>query len=198
LTTQLPRPEPSWTAIVPFKPAHLRKTRLAPVLSSGARIALTARLFHHVIEILHAAPMIAEIAVLGAEPIPGWNGPWIADAGRGLNLELQAARDSLAGARLLVIHADLPLVTPADIAQLLQAAGPAGAIAPDRHRDGTNALALHAQRDFSFAFGPASFQRHLDAMPGAAIVSSAGLALDIDTPADLAFADRQGFHFAAE
>ncbi len=189
---------PAWTAIVPFKPAHLRKTRLAPLLSPAARIALSARLFRHVIEILHAAPMIAEIAVLAAEPIPGWNGPWIADAGRGLNLELQAARDSLAAATLLVIHADLPLVTAADITHLLQAAGPAGAIAPDRHRDGTNALALHAQPDFSFAFGPASFKRHLNAMPGAAIVTAAGLALDIDTPADLALAAAQGFQFAAE
>jgi len=188
----------AWTAIVPFKPAHLRKTRLAPALSPVARIALSARLFRHVIETLRAVPMIADIAVLAGEPIPGWDGPWIADTGRGLNLELQAARRSLAGARLLVIHADLPLVTPADIAQLLQAAGPAGAIAPDRHRDGTNALALPAQPDFSFAFGPASFQRHLEAMPGAAIIAAAGLALDIDTPADLAVAAAQGFHVAPE
>jgi 2-phospho-L-lactate guanylyltransferase len=82
------------------------------------------------------------------------------------------------------------LLQPEDL-QCLAAASSAGAIAiaPDRARQGTNGIGLHAAVDFDFSFGPNSFQRHLERVQQldvvSAIVERAGLAFDVDVPDDL-------------
>jgi len=59
------------------------------------------------------------------------------------------------------------------------------AIACDRHGIGTNAIAIADGRNFRFAFGWASFARHLtEGGTGCARIVRPGLACDIDTPAD--------------
>ena len=67
------------------------------------------------------------------------------------------------------------------------------AIAPDRHRLGTNALALRRAAQFTFAFGEASFARHRTAAPWSAVIERPGLRFDVDTPADLQAARLAGF-----
>lgn len=185
----------SWTAIVPLKPAGLRKTRLAGRLNEAARTALGARLFDHVAAILAADPRIATVAVLSETRPEGWQDAWIADEGRGLNPELEAARATRRDRPLLVIHADLPLLAAEDIAALLTAAEQGGhAIAPDRHRTGTNALAHHHGPPVSFRFGAGSFLRHRAGIAGGGvIVERPGLSLDLDTPDDLDAALAGGF-----
>src|SRR3546814_10010019 len=84
----------------------------------------------------------------------------MADGGRGLNPELEQARKLVAG-DLIVLHADLPLLTPGDVTALIEAASESGlAIAPDRHRTGTNGLALKASTRLEFSFGADSFRLH--------------------------------------
>ena len=56
-----------WTALVPFKPAGVRKTRLAAALSPEARDALAERMFFHVIGALERAAMVERIVLLAAE-----------------------------------------------------------------------------------------------------------------------------------
>src|SRR3546814_3537191 len=89
------------------------------------------------------------IIVLAEEAPADWDGDWMADVGRGLNPELEQARKLVAG-DLIVLHADLPLLTPGDVTALIEAASESGlAIAPDRHRTGTHGLALRSEEHTS-------------------------------------------------
>jgi 2-phospho-L-lactate guanylyltransferase (CobY/MobA/RfbA family) len=105
--------------------------------------------------------------------------------GRGLNgaadaVVAEAARRHRPWA---VIHADLPLVTPAALAPVFELAA-AGAVLVPSHDGGTNVIA-GSGTTFRFAYGRASFQRHLIAYPNSAVVTDARLALDLDTSRDL-------------
>ncbi len=177
-----------WTAIVPFKTAG-RKTRLAPALSPPERDRLAQALFEHVVGVLETCPAVGRIGVLSETTPARAELDWLRDRGQGLNPELQAL--PIAGPRLIV-HADLPLVTPDDVEALLGAGRGGGAIAPDRHAMGVNALALDAGMSLEFMFGPGSFARHRR-QASLTVVARPGLALDIDTPDDLAEAVRLGF-----
>jgi 2-phospho-L-lactate guanylyltransferase len=180
-----------WRAIVPFKTAGQRKTRLAPALSPPQRDRLAQALFVHVVGVLDTCPSVRSVSVLSETRPAGANIEWLADSGRGLNAELQALR--ITGPRL-IIHADLPLVAPEDVEVLLAAARGGGAIAPDRHGAGVNALALDAGVSMEFRFGPGSLAGHLEQAGGRlTVVARQGLALDVDTPDDLTEATRLGF-----
>jgi 2-phospho-L-lactate guanylyltransferase len=185
-----------WNAIVPFKTAGRRKTRLAPVLSPSERDRLAQALFDRVIGVLDACPDVGRISVLSEAHPRRFDLGWLPDRGLGLNAELQALE--VAGPRI-IIHADLPLVTPDDVEALLAAARGGGAIAPDRHGTGVNAIALDAGVSVRFRFGPGSFARHREQTGvGLTVVSRPGLALDVDTPDDLAEAVRLGFRPGGE
>jgi 2-phospho-L-lactate guanylyltransferase len=174
----------TWSAIIPLKPPGQRKTRLAARFSAARRDVLAQKMFLHVAEVLRAVPDMAEVLLLSDAPLPGWEKNWILDQGRGLNAELSAAARACRAPHVLVIHADLPLLTVADVLALTQG-GTGAAIAPDRHWRGTNAVALRDAPNFHFAFGENSFERHLAlATSPMRVVTRAGLALDVDTPAD--------------
>jgi hypothetical protein len=68
-------------------------------------------------------------------------------------------------------------------------------IAPDRHRRGTNALLLAPPSVISPAFGEDSFRAHREgarrASSDARIVTSRGLATDVDDPEDLQLLRRE-------
>ena len=179
-----------WIAVVPLRGRGERKTRLAGQLSPEQRHALSQAMFHHVVQTAQATPGVAEVVVLCDRRPDGWDGRLIHDTGQGLNAELAACT----AAPLLVIHADLPLVTPDDIVALLTASDETGcAIAPDRHGTGTNALALRVAHGFGFAFGPDSCALHMQAAKGRArLVIRPGLGVDIDTPEDLEIAKARG------
>jgi 2-phospho-L-lactate guanylyltransferase len=175
----------SWTAIVPLNYGRDCKTRLASLLSPAERSALVEAMARHVLEELSAVPAIGQIALLSPERPPFAGNRWIGDSGRGLNAELADARARYSGGTLF-IHADLPLLAAADVMALLAAAGEKGvAIAPDLAGTGTNALAIADDRAFTPAFGPGSFAAHRAALPGAAIVTTEGLGLDVDEPESL-------------
>lgn len=179
----------SWTALVPLKAAAARKSRLSDCLSSEARIGLSEILFRHLLDVLDRCPNVGRVVVLSQNRPNGWPGLWIADRGGGLNSEVGSAAQALGEEDLLVIHADLPAVSADDVAALIVAARDGVAIAPDRHGTGTNAIALADASGFPFAFGAGSFRRHRELTGGRArIVDRPGLAIDIDTPADITVA----------
>lgn len=183
-----------WTALVPLKPPALRKGRLAERLSPVERQRLSQHLFARTATVLDAVPAVGTIHLLSAERPDGWGGAWSRDEGRGLNPELETVRKAVATVPLFVIHADLPLIEADDIAMLLQSAEAHGcAIAPDRHGEGTNAVALLPGLPFRFAFGVGSFARHAAQAGASARVDRPGLALDCDTPDDLDRAVAAGF-----
>ncbi|GAA2243189.1 hypothetical protein GCM10010413_52400 [Promicromonospora sukumoe] len=111
------------------------------------------------------------------------------------------------GPRLLVAHADLPALTPADVTALLAEQAPV-VIATDRYRSGTNLLLLPFETEvsslstggkarnlglegevgFRFRFGVGSLAAHLaeaDARGlAASVVDRPGTAVDLDTADD--------------
>jgi len=107
-----------------------------------------------------------------------------------------------------ILPADLPLLRPADIVALVARARTADVVlAPDRRRDGTNALVLSSPLALTLAprFGPSSYRLHLDAARLAGVrsrtVRRRGLAFDLDDADDLralrASRARPGRHTAA-
>ncbi len=168
-----------WRAIIPLNLGRDCKTRLAGHLSAQARGQLVRAMAEHVVQAVRAVSGLEEVSLLSPENPEIMGAIWIADAGRGLNPELAAA---LSGERQLIVHADLPLLTSADVEALIAAAEQAGAaIAPDRFGTGTNGLALRDATDFMPEFGIDSFAKHHALLPHAAIVNRDGLCHDIDT-----------------
>jgi len=183
-----------WRAIVPFRGHGERKTRLAGRFAAAERDALALSMLHHVVGVLGDVAAIGEVAVLSSRRPAGWRGPLIQDRAGELNAALEAYAADAGATPLLVLHADLPLLTAADIAVMIAAATHAVAIAPDRHGTGTNALALPCAAAAQFAFGPDSCRRHLELCGvGACLVRRQGLALDLDTIDDMRAAMQAGW-----
>lgn len=91
--------------------------------------------------------------------------------------------------RALLVPGDTPLLQPQDLDALMAGPEPV-VIVPDRHGTGTNALALSPPDVIEPSFGPDSFARHVAAAEAAGVPHRvehvATLALDVDTPGDLA------------
>jgi 2-phospho-L-lactate guanylyltransferase len=94
---------------------------------------------------------------------------------------------------MLVLFGDLPLLTGADVRNLVRRDAPV-VVARDRHGAGTNALVLRFGRSgkgraFTFHFGDESYAAHVDEAHRlgleAATSISFGTAFDLDTPEDL-------------
>ena len=148
----------------------------------------------HVLDVLSRCEKVGKLIVLAAAKPEGTNLQWSQDHGRGLNREISAFRDVFGTAPLLIIHADLPLVSPSDVAALLEAAERHGAaLATDRVGHGTNALALRDGRAFEFYFGPRSRFLHSDQDRDMPVLQCVGLSADLDTPEDIDFLNQYGF-----
>ena len=185
-------------AILPVKSFGAAKQRLAESLGAGSRKALAQAMFSDVLSSLRRVPGIDAIAVvtsdLAAEAAAG------GDRVRVLRDTPEAGHSEAANVgigyalaegyeRVLLVPGDTPLVQPAELAGLL--AEPHGiVIVADRHGMGTNALVLTPPDAIGPCFGPGSLARHVavaEAVGGTHRVEDVpGLALDVDTPADLA------------
>ena len=105
-------------------------------------------------------------------------------AARGQGAAVALGLTHAAAAPVLVVNADLPCVTRADVEELLTAVPRRGiAVAPAS--DGTtNALGLSSPQLFAPLYGPRSADR-FRSQAGARIVANENLADDVDTLADL-------------
>lgn len=190
-----------WAA-VPVKELGAAKQRLSPLLTPVLRQALMGAMLEDVLAALAATPELAGVLVVTVDP----------QAARlarryGARLIKSGARDGHTGAvaaaarllaaegrgGMLTVPGDVPLVTAAEIAALIAAHGPAPAftIAPSRDERGSNAVLCSPPDGVPLRFGEDSFFPHLRAAEARGITPSVrrlpGLALDIDTPQDLAF-----------
>jgi 2-phospho-L-lactate guanylyltransferase len=180
-------------AVIPLRATPDSKSRLAGVLDAPARAALVDAMLARVLDAARGARNVSHVGLMGtSRTVLPDDVTVLAEPGGGLNSAAAAALTQVEASRLIIIHADLPLVTAQDIELL--AAAPEGtiAIAPDRHGTGTNAISLPlpAAKGFSFAFGPDSFARHKAEADRIGLrleeVHSQGLARDVDEPDDLA------------
>jgi 2-phospho-L-lactate guanylyltransferase len=188
----------STIAILPVKSFGAAKQRLATALGAGSRQALAQAMFTDVLASLRRVPGLEAVAVVTADRVAesaalGERVHVLRDteqAGQS-HAALIGIRYALnAGfGRVLLVPGDTPLLDPAEVAELL-GRSPAVAIVPDRHGTGTNALLLSPPDVFEPSFGPESLARHTSAARAASVAYSVErvptLALDVDTPEDLA------------
>lgn len=177
----------SWTAIVAFKTVGELKTRLAPRLSLQSRRGLADEMLRKLVAALLGCDRVSDMIMVSACPHGDWPGRWLEDPGAGLNSALEKVLARVSG-DALIIHADLPLVESGDIDALIDMGTVRGiALAPDRHRAGTNAVAIRSDRKFTCLFGSDSLSRHLGELVGrpVGLVERTGLSTDCDTPDDL-------------
>ncbi|HST04589.1 MAG TPA: 2-phospho-L-lactate guanylyltransferase [Chloroflexia bacterium] len=188
-------------AVIPVKGLNNAKSRLASVLSPQERGELVGEMLSHVLDALHTSGAIDNIAVInqleGELTLPPFVSV-IRQTEQGLNQLLEQGRawaEAGGADALLVLFADLPLLLPDDIVDMVRQSESTHTIvvAPDRHGSGTNALLTHPVGLAQFAFGPGSFEAHmaLAEATGAqvSVFHSAGTELDIDTLDDLARLD---------
>ncbi len=181
-------------ALIAVKERVRCKTRLSEALAPAARIRLVRSLLAAVLAAAAAARTLRQVIVVSPErdTVPA-HVPVLADSGAGLNGALMQAHRVLrefACREVVILPADLPNVTAADIDALVGAARRGGfAIAPDASGAGTNALCIDSAEPFGFRFGDDSRRRHVAEAErlgmSAEIVQLPGLAFDVDTPADL-------------
>jgi 2-phospho-L-lactate/phosphoenolpyruvate guanylyltransferase len=183
-----------WRVVVPIKLGSDGKSRLGAILGDGARSSLAERMAAHVLGALQRCFDHSQITILSPLRAPDWDGGWMRDEGRGLNPELAAWRDAQGDAPVLIIHADLPLLTAADVRALLDAAEQGAALATDRAGQGTNALAIADGRPLTLSFGANSRALHCAQYPETPVLHREGLMADLDTPDDADFVAARGFH----
>jgi 2-phospho-L-lactate/phosphoenolpyruvate guanylyltransferase len=188
-------------AVVPIKELDRAKERLGPLLPTELRRALMLAMFEDVLAALAATPGLAGLAVVTVDPAAGRLA-----ANYGCRVIETGARDGHTGAvaaaarllaeegqpGMLTVPGDVPLITPAEITQLLAAHSPAPAftIAPSRDERGSNAIICSPPDAVPLRFGEDSFFPHLQAAEACGIRPTVlhlpGIALDVDTPEDLA------------
>jgi len=175
--------------LVPVKAFTHAKLRLAPALPASDRARLAQDMAGHVLDVARPLPVAV---VCDDSAVADWarrqGALVIWEPSRGLNGAVQAgvARLAAAGAqKVIVAHADLPLAGP------LAWAGrfPGVTLVPDRRDDGTNVACVPAASEFTFSYGPGSFQRHGAEALGLGlplrVVREPLLGHDVDVPADL-------------
>jgi 2-phospho-L-lactate/phosphoenolpyruvate guanylyltransferase len=180
------------TAIVPLRTGG--KTRLSPALAASQRSDLATAMLCDVATALREAGIerivvaaqgpsaLACADALGLEALPD------PEEAQGLDHALRRAAARLGPVEgLLVVAADLPRLTGADVERVLACRAPV-VVAPTCD-GGTGGLLRRPPSAIPTAYGPGSAAAHLrlaaDAGLAAEQVSAPGFADDVDTPADL-------------
>jgi 2-phospho-L-lactate guanylyltransferase len=147
--------------------AELALAMLADVLAACLAVGPTS-----LVTADEAAVELAE--ELGATPVedPG--------AGQG-----EAVAAGLGSGPTLVVNADLPCATPADLRRLASAAPPGGIALVEAEDGTTNALALSSPDLFAPVYGPGSARRFRELAAETVSVALPNLARDVDTLGDL-------------
>jgi 2-phospho-L-lactate/phosphoenolpyruvate guanylyltransferase len=174
------------TAVVPIR-SFDGLTRLADALPNERRSTLMLRLALRTTEALRACGTIV-VVVSGDPAVRTWASNQqvrVVDEPDPPGLDAAAAA-GMATTRgpWLVVHADLPLITPGDVRAAIEALDTHRYVLAPSHDGGTNLIG-GAWPIFEFSYGPGSFRRHLAQVPAAAVLIRRGLSLDLDRARDL-------------
>ena len=187
-------------AIIPVKPLRSGKSRLAGTLSEDERAELNRTLLQHTLKTLSDLKEVEHVLVVSRDPqvltvARMYGARTVREDGQPhLNTALKRATvvaQVYATRGVLVLPADLPLISREDILTLIERAAdpPVVVIAPDRHDKGTNALLISPSGLIEYDFGEDSFQHHCQRVKEAGarleIVNLPSLGLDLDLPEDL-------------
>ena len=186
-----------WAA-VPVKEFTGAKQRLAPLLTPQQREALAVAMLEDVLSALVAAPldgiMVNTLDPRATELARRYGARVVtADARTGHTGAVTAMARLLAaeGHDMLSVPGDIPRVTAAEIAAVMEARKPAPSltIVPARDEMGSNAMLCSPPLVMPFRFGDNSYFPHLATARGLGIeptiVKLPGIGLDIDQPEDV-------------
>lgn len=185
-------------AIVPLKLIKKSKTRLSAI-SSQQRAKLTVAMLSNVLAALSTSRRITDITVVSSDRRAAriahrYHASFLWEGKRhGLNRALKVAIRKLGeetGGTAIIVHADLPLLTPKDIDDLVtRSQGSQIAIVPCKNGTGTNALLLKPPDVIPPVFGNGSFKAHLSLARKTRLRCKVlriwGIQFDIDDPRDL-------------
>lgn len=186
--------------IMPVKPLLRAKSRLSAVLTPTQREKLAMTLFERNLQLLKDLPEVAGILVVSRDTkvlaiARDYGVTTVQESGQPeLNPALQRATDflkTLNAKSVLILPTDLPLLSAEDVHNIVEEGSYSGTIviAPDREKEGTNALLVNPPGAITYHYGPSSFARHRAAaeLEGLTvkIYESSRVAIDIDTPEDL-------------
>jgi 2-phospho-L-lactate/phosphoenolpyruvate guanylyltransferase len=196
---RMSKPHRLW-AVVPVKWLDRTKRRLTPLLAGHERVALARAMLEDVLCALTRAHSLAGVMVVTADAAAAAvaheaGALVIADMDNaGMTAAVMVAARRLQGMGregMLVVPADVPLITPADIETILTAhrAVPSVTLVPASIDGGTNALACSPPDVIPFCFGRDSFRRHREAARARgfepAVLRLDRVGHDIDRPGDL-------------
>lgn len=187
-------------AVIPVKPLRRGKSRLSSVLSEEERAMLNYSMLGNILMTLSNVEEVDEILVVSRDTAAlalarEHGARTVQEDGRPeLNTALKRATvvaQMYSADEILILPADLPLITPRDVQELILLAGkpPSIVIAPDRRMDGTNALLINPPGLLDYQYGLGSFQAHVHQAESKGarveICKLTSLALDLDLPEDL-------------
>ena len=186
-------------AIIPVKPLNRAKSRLARALKAPTRAALVRSIFSRTLDVIAQVKSIDGAIVVSRdltilELARQRHAITLMESDSGLNPALTQAAHWAAqhhARSVIIIPVDLPLITAADLAEIIDRAQEERCIviAPDRPEDGTNVLLVRPPEAIHFSYGPASFHAHRAQAAERGLIiheyRSASTAFDIDVPCDL-------------
>ena len=189
------RPSDTAGVVVPLRSFALGKVRLANALDDDTRRAFTRTMAERVVAAAGERPTVI---VTSASDVIAWAhalGLGLIDDPGTLDGAARAGREWVRAqnlARVVVMHADLPLASTLDgIADDGDAS--IAVLVPDHHDDGNPVLAIPTAADFAFAYGPGSCARHVAEAERCGLqvrlVHDHALGFDVDDAADLAALD---------
>ncbi len=187
-------------AIVPVKPLRRGKSRLKEVLSEEKRAILNYSMLKKTLQTLAEEPEIGQVLVVSRDPAAlalarEQGARTVMEEGSPeLNLALtraSAVAKRYGAAGVLIIPADLPLLSSSDLKLFLGKAGnpPEMIISPDRRWDGTNALLMNPIGSIEFMYGPGSLYKHINQAKAknihTVVFPLPTIGFDLDLPEDL-------------
>ena len=178
--------------VIPIKRLSDAKSRLAQRLGPDQRADLVIALAQRTISVVERSGLASRIALVTPEAGLGVRlGVSVVPDGGDLNSSLRAAAGwslQVGANSLLILPGDLALLERNDLHALLSVRTPGISIA-ETDDGGTGALFLVPPDCIEPAFGPGSYERHIERATEAGlpvrIVRRQGLAFDLDTPSDL-------------
>jgi len=185
--------------LVPVKNLSGAKQRLASLLDQGTRTELAQVMLLDVLESVASWAGRPEVAVVTSDPFARelarrFNFEVIPDSANRSETDAIEMATGVCVARgtdfTLVIPGDVPLIQAWELEKILQSAPEEGSVlAPAADGRGTNAAFRRPAGLFPLRFGNDSFNPHLAAAQASGkpvvTLSLPGIALDVDSPADL-------------
>jgi 2-phospho-L-lactate/phosphoenolpyruvate guanylyltransferase len=187
-------------ALVPVKDLTQAKVRLSPLLSPAERHALAAAMLDDVLAALRQASLVERIALVTTDSyalaLAAQWGFEVVDEGSGrgetgaVELAVKVCREQGASS-LAVIPGDIPLLTAGDVDCIMQYGAQYDVVVvPSWDSRGTNAVLLRPPDALQLRFGSWSFFPHVKQAKRKGlsykVVRLPRIALDVDTPEDLA------------